>query len=481
MTLRRRAAYGVLWSAVEFSGRQVIALATFVVLARLLDPSDFGLLALAMMVVALGETLISESVLEGLIQRSTVTEGHSDAAFWAVLLGSCGLTVVMILIAPLVAQMFREPGVTPLLRMLSPFIVLTALAAVPNALLRRQMKFNVIAVRTAISMTVGGVVGITLAFLGYGVWSLVWQQLAMRATDVLVVWTAMRWRPGRRGRWRDIRDLWRYAAVMFGWRLTEFLDIRASGFFIGLLLGPVALGYYSLATRLLDSLARILVNPFNRVAFPVFSRVRGNAAMVDEVLDKTSRFGLVFALPSFTGMGLVAPELIPLAFGSKWAPAVPLVQVLALTAFAVSVTGNRSTLVRGLGRPEWQFYITIVGLVANVGLLIALTPNGVIWVGYARFIKMYVFLLPLFLAAAYALTRQPLARQARPWIAGLAGSTVMALAVQACRVGLADVLEPLPLLAISIATGVIVYSGYLLAFHRDLFTEMVSQVRRRSP
>lgn len=479
MTLQERVARGLLWSAAEFTGRVVIALATFVVLARVLEPGHFGLLALAMMVVALGEILTSEAVLEGLIQRSTVSDGHTDTAFWSVVVLALVLTGVLILIAPLVAGLFGEPEVEALLRGLSPFVLLTSLAAVPNALLRREMRFKVIAIRTAISMTVGGLVGIALAFAGFGVWSLIWQQLAMRGTDVVVVWTATRWRPGFRGRWSHLRDLWRYAAVMFGWRLTEFFDLRATGFFIGIILGPVALGYYSLAMRLLDSLERIVVNPFNRVAFPVFSRVRGSSAAVDETLDMSNQFGLIVVLPSAVGLGLVAPELIPLAFGAKWVSAVPLLQVIILTAPAATLIGTRSTLVRGLGRPQWQLYFTLLGLIVNVALLMALTSKGLIWVGYIRFIKMYVCLLPLFLSAGYLLTRQSLGRQARPWIPAVGGSLVMAASVQTCRLGLHDVLAPLPLLLASIATGVLVYAGYLMVFHRAIVAKLVRYLRRQ--
>ncbi len=147
-------------------------------MARLLDAEVFGLVAMALIVVGFAEVLIRQSITVALIQRQQLEPGHSDAAFWSLLALAAGLTLGIVALADLVAQVYAISQVADLLRWLSPTLLLVALSAVPVAILRRKLQFRLLAVRTTLGVIAGGAVGITMAVMGYGVWSLVGQRLA---------------------------------------------------------------------------------------------------------------------------------------------------------------------------------------------------------------------------------------------------------------------------------------------------------------
>jgi O-antigen/teichoic acid export membrane protein len=167
-----------------------------VVLGRLLGPEPYGLIAMALIVIAFGELFVIDSGFgDAIIQRKELSDDHCDAAFWLLLGSSLIAMTIFMLGSPLVAASFDQPRVAGLISALSLTLPLGALSAVPNALLSRELRFRALAARGLISGTGGGTAAIGMALAGWGVWSLVGFHLVQRTLAVVVVWTAHRWRP----------------------------------------------------------------------------------------------------------------------------------------------------------------------------------------------------------------------------------------------------------------------------------------------
>ncbi|HEY2824788.1 MAG TPA: oligosaccharide flippase family protein, partial [Gemmatimonadales bacterium] len=238
--LRDQATRGVVWASVRTWGVQLGSLVLFLVLARILGPKDFGLVALATVYLDLADRLIDQGFANAIVQREALDDEHLDSAFWISMASATVAVLATVFLAPLAAEVTGQPGLTPILRVLSITMFFTAMLSVQDGILRRRMAFRSLAMRGLASVTVGGLVGIGMALSGYGVWSLVGQQLAWEFTAIVVLWKATGWRPGFRVSRVRLKELWKVGAPITGSRLLEVAQRRASDFIIGSALGPTA-------------------------------------------------------------------------------------------------------------------------------------------------------------------------------------------------------------------------------------------------
>lgn len=476
MSLRRRITIGTIWSAVGSWGEQFFAFLIFLVLARLLGPKAYGLVGMAMVVTGFGIALVARGFSWALVQRKELEPGHLDAAFWFLSVFAVALMLAAIASADHVAALFDEPVVAELLRWLSPVLVLSALSAVPIAILRRDIKFGILTARSLIGIVAGGAVGISMALLGYGVWSLVAHQLTIRIVEVLAVWTTCHWRPGFRASWRHFHDLRRYGVNQTGASLIGFLNEYAPRFMIGLFLGPVALGHFTLAWRVIEILMFVLIMPFSNVALPAFAHVQDRHAEVQRMMLAGIRFSTLMALPCYLGVGVVAPDLVPTMFGAQWTPGVPVLQILALVGLPMCFIAFNNTVLTGLGKAGWQLILTVFSTVTIVLLLLLVSKAGIIAVALALIARGYLT-WPFGIFIVRRLTRVrygPLIRGSTPQ---LLAALLMAASVWVWRSLMEGTLPRELLLATSIALGAAIYAGAILVVARPLVGEALELLR----
>ncbi|HEX5578717.1 MAG TPA: oligosaccharide flippase family protein, partial [Candidatus Limnocylindria bacterium] len=193
--LRRQVARGLTWTIVNTWGEQALNLVVFIVLARLLTPVDFGLVALAAVFVAFAQLFVDQGLGDALVQRRELTGIHIDTAFWVAMATGALLTIAGIVLAYPIGALLGEPDLVPILQALSLTFVFVAMSSIQMALLRRALAFRSLAIRAIVAAFVGGVVGIALALAGAGAWALVGQQLAAAIASVVALWRGSPWRP----------------------------------------------------------------------------------------------------------------------------------------------------------------------------------------------------------------------------------------------------------------------------------------------
>ncbi len=477
MDLKHRAVRGVSWSAVELIGRQGIALAVFIVLARLLGPETFGLLALALVVIGLAEMWISEGMADVLVQRETIEDGHIDAAFWALMCVAGLLASLAALLAGPMAAIMGAPAVEPLMLALAPAIVLTALATVPSVLLRRNFEFRTLAIRSTGSVVAGGIVGLAMALSGHGVWALVAHQLVIRGFAAAVVWWRVPWRPQWRCRASHLRDLRHFSGNVMLLQLLAIGGQRSFAFFIGLYLDANAVGYYAMAVRCFDVLVTVVVTPITRVSFSVFSRLQADRERLSRAVTTVMQAVVLISAPAFAGAALVSPQLVPVVFGPEWAPAVPVLSLYMVYGFLLAPIMTANAMMRGIGKPQWIVWLSALTLAINIPGLVALTRYGVIW-PVVTLIVAGIAACPVYMRLVHRTTGLTAGDALRIWGPTAAALSVMAGGVLLWQHLAAMWLDRTGILIGAVALGVLLYAGAQRLFNRRQTGALFAEFKR---
>lgn len=476
MSIKEKAIRGVLWTAIQNWGSQAGSLIIFFVLARLLDPQAFGLVAMANVFMAFMQIFLDQGFAQALIQRQTLEPEHLDTAFWTNVLSGSLLTLTGIVFADQIATLFEQSQLAPILRYLSLSFLIGSFSNVQQALLERQFAFKSVAFRWLIAVSVGGVVGIAMALAGYGVWSLVGQQLAQEAAGVLTLWTASRWRPGFRFSILHFRQLFGFGINVLAFNVLVFVNHRSDDLLIGYFLGATALGFYSVAYRVLDVMTQLLVTTSTQVALPTFSRLQGDLDRLRHGFYKATRLTSLIAFPTFLGMAALAPELVRLLFGEQWLSAVPVMQVLALMGIIRAVTFFKGSVFLAMGKPAWRFWLGFLDAVTNLLGFILVVQWGILAVAIVYVVRGYL-LFPVGQLFIDRLIHTSLLTYLRQFISPLASSLIMTAAILATRYLLTGWLNPFLILAIGTLTGAGIYGLALRLLSPKLFQEFLDFFR----
>lgn len=480
MSLKRRAFRAVGWSTTRQVGEQALTFVVYLILARLLDPAAFGLVAMANVFLALVQIFVDQGLADAIIQRDEVETSHLDTAFWSsVLLGGL-LALASFLLADVVAALFGEPDLATIVRWLSLNFPLAGLASTQQAILKRDLRFGSLAMRGLAARIGGGVAGVVMALTGFGVWSLVGQSLVSSMVGVITLWRVSDWRPSFRFSWGQFKELFSFGVSVLGNKLLNFLNRRSDNLLIGYFLGPTQLGYYGMAYRQLMIMTQLLIQPASSVAFSTFSRLQAAPGRMRNAFHKATRISSLVAFPGFIGLVLVAPVMIRGLFGAKWVPSIPVVQALAFVGILHSVSFFNPPVIKAVGKPSWTLGLNVINAVVNVtGFLIAVRW-GIVAVAVAFVVRGYL-LSPLPLLALRKLLRLDLKVYFRQFLEPALATLVMALGVLVMKSLMVQVNSPRIELVVYVVVGAALYLGTIRLINPSLLGEIMTFVRMALP
>jgi O-antigen/teichoic acid export membrane protein len=453
--LARAAVGGVAWQGLSYLGGKVLVLATTVVLARLLAPSDFGVVGLALVFIAYAEVVTDLGVAQALIYLPEKREAN-DAAFVVTLLFSSVLVGVAMLAAPTVAGFFRRPDVTSLFRVLSLSLLVGGIGQVPDALLRKGLLFRRRLIADVTRSAGQGVVSIALAAAGAGPWSIVYGYLAGGALWAAMAWALVSYRPGRRFwrvRWGQARQLLSYGVAVAGNALLLSLVFDIDYLIVGRKLGPSSLGHYTLGFRIPEMAIINVFYVLSAVAFPLFSLARGDMDRLRRGYLATIRLQAVYGVAAGVGMAAVAPMLVHVVFGPKWEPSIVPLQALALYAAFRSLGIGAVDVYKAIGRPGLAAALSFVRLAVLAPILLLAVRYGIDGVSWAQAAVAFVLAVSMQVVASRVLGLPPKALGGAlfPALAAGAGTAVGALAVRLWMPGG----EPVRLAVAMVAGGLV--------------------------
>ena len=480
MSLREKAIKGVIWTAIQNWGSQIISFAVFLLLARLLEPKVFGLVALASVFFAFMQVFLDQGFGEAIIQRQELDREHLDTAFWTNI--SIGVLLVgsSMVAAGLVAAMFKQPLLTPIIRWLSLSFLFGSLESVQSAILSRKLAFKTLAIRTLLAAFAGGVVGVVMALLGFGVWSLVGQQLTNGLVGVLVLWWSTDWRPRLKISLRHFKELFTYGINVVGINALNFLNRRSDDFLIGYFLGPVALGYYTVAYRILLIITQLMVGTIQRTAMPIFSRLQQEPDRLRQAFYSAIQLTSLFAFPVFLGLFVLAPELVVVVFGEQWRPSIPVMQILSFIGILYAGFYYNGPMLMALGKPSWNLGLNCLQAVCNVVAFAIAVQWGIVAVAAAYVIRGYL-MSPISVWVVHKLIHIKLITYLRQYAAPLAASLAMVVAIVGAKHLLVKLVNLHTLLAICIVFGAVVYVAMILVIAPNLARRAIDLFRSALP
>ena len=385
--MKQKVIKGVIWSGLQNWGSQAISLLTFLVLARLLSPADFGLVALANTFLVFINIFVDSGFALALIQRHDIEEKHLNTAFWTQICLGFGFSLFGYFNSHLIAEIFQKPELTAILQWFSILFLINSLVTVQRVILKRKLAFKKIAIRAISGIFIGGIVGILLAISGFGVWSLVGQQLTFEIVGVIVFWSLSDWRPKLQFSWIHFKDLFDFGISIFASKIITFFNEHTDNLLIGYFLGEVALGYYAVAYRILQVLTQLLVNTGNQVAFPVLAKLQAEPKKLIRVFYKIIKYAGLIAFPLLLGVIALAEELTINIFGIKWTTSIPIMQVLACGAIVYLILVFNRSVFLAMGKPLWQFRLDMINASCNILACLIAINHGILAVAFAYIIS----------------------------------------------------------------------------------------------
>jgi O-antigen/teichoic acid export membrane protein len=360
------------WNYLSFGASKAVNLVTLSILAHLLSPANFGLVALAALTMDYLSVFSDLGLGAALIQRKQNVEESAGTALFLNVAANGVLTLLLIAISPLVASFFHEPQVVPVLSCLSLTLLLNSLGSVHNVLLQRQLQFKKKLIPDLGASLVKAIVSIAMALAGFGVWALVAGQLVASAVTSVLWWVVIPWRPQLTWRSAIAKELFRYGVSIMGNNALSAWQDSFDYLIIGRFYDATALGIYTIAYRLPETLVITTLWVMTSVLFPTFSALQDAKDALKRSFLVTVHYVELLVTPICLGMVLAADPIIRVAFGDQWLDAVPLLRVLALYAWVMSIGYHAGDIYKAMGRPD---------ILVKTGLPLFILRLVALWIG----------------------------------------------------------------------------------------------------
>ncbi len=376
--LRAQAAAGVLWAAAEKWLVRASTLVGFVILGRLLEPAEFGVVALAMVFITVLTVVTEAGFGVYLVQRATLdrvvtsTTFHLSAALGLVLAPALALG------APGLASLLDAPALAQVLPALAVALLFAALSVVPASLLQRELRFRELAVRQVLATGLSVVAAVALAFAGAGVWALVAQTLVRTVVAFAVLWSTAGFRPSWTFSARAAREAVSFGSKSLGVDLLRRVRDEVDGLVIGVVAGTTLLGYWTVAVRLVTVLVDLFGAVLGRVAYPVFAKVREDPPRLARAVGTSMATGALVLAPALVLLALTSDVVVPWVFGDQWRPATAVAAVVAFRAIAYGLSDFHRAALVASGRPGVELVVMVVQVCGQVALLLLLADRGLV-------------------------------------------------------------------------------------------------------
>ncbi len=478
MYLKSQAVSGVKWSGVSMGVITTLQLITLAVLARLLSPSDFGLMGMVMVVIGFARLFADMGISNAIIYRQDTTKAELSSLYWLNILSGVVIFFIVCGASPLVTAFYNEQRLSNLIYLSSFIFLITPFGQQFQILLQKELKFNQLAKIEIISSFTNSAAAITLAILGMGVFSLIWGQLTGTSFRVLLLscWGWKNWRPCLHFSMQDLKGYISFGLYQMGEKTANYFISNIDYLLIGLMLGAKALGYYTLAYNLILR-PSTMINPIiTRVAFPVFSKVQNDAIKLKKGYIKVLQLLSSVNFPMMAGLAVVAPVAVPIIFGEQWLPSVILIQILTIVGLLRSIGNPIGSLLLAKGRADLGFKWTLAIMIIQIpGLYFGAKFGGTFGVAIAYALLGCIYSIFNYLILIRKLLGPCLREYIHSmwpslWMSGIMGGAVL-------YVGLFLHNSPQQFsLIMQIMSGVAVYFGLMVYSQRLFVVEMKQMV-----
>ena len=378
--MKQQVAAGAAWTAASNWVEQAVALAVYIAIARLIGAEAFGVASMALAFVMLAEVLLRDTLSEGLISKQEAAREDEDAVFWSLIALALIAVGAIMAAAPLVARIFAEPEVAPLMQSFAPVCLLIAISGVPTAKLRRNMAFRMLAARAIAGVVAGGVVGIAMAANGMGPWSLVGQRVTLVGVNAVLALSGARWLPRSlpaRSTLGAVRGL---GTRVLALRAMSVAIAQTPAVALGIAMGPKAVALFSFAARLVEIALFLIATPLKRVIQPAAAAVRRAGGDTKALFQDMTEIAAFAAFASFAGLAFVGEALVGLMMGEEWRLAGAVIAPLCVGGAIMALTEVQEGYLIGLDRTSAflrAIFVEVLVGVLLIGLASVYGPTAV--------------------------------------------------------------------------------------------------------
>jgi O-antigen/teichoic acid export membrane protein len=478
------------WAVALSWGERAITMIFTVILAAILGPEAFGIVAMALVYLAVVELLLEQGFLTTIIQREQLDRAHLDSAFWVNLAWCLVLAAASFALAGWWAGVNDVPQLEEVIQVLSILVVVSGLTIVQQAYLQRNLEFRKLAIRANVAALVGGVVGLALALSGAGVWSLVAQQLTTGCTSLLLLWAVSEWRPSFNFSRVHARDLLGFTSGVYLANVGGFVNRRSDTLLMGLFFGPTVVGIYRLADRFVDSVLELTMRPVGLVSLPHLSQLQRDPEALRRTVARFIRIAILTTLPAMLLLASCSDYVLAVV-GPEWEIGSDALKLLCVVGIVKGLVHFTGPLLFAVARPF--FRATMLWFLAGVSVLTVVVVGYVLsdasaqrqlaGMSGARAAVFLAIVVPLNLLIIWRVARlRP--RSFLPYLpAPLAAGISAILAVEALtQAGALESVPPLLALGVAGVVAITVAGSIMVAFEpraRDLARRVVRM--RRAP
>lgn len=390
MSLKRQAMSGVFWTFTQQFSVQIINFGVQIILARLLLPEMFGLIAMLSVFIAIGHTLMDGGMTTSIIRSKNPDQLDYSTVFVTNLLISFMVYALVFLCAPLISEFYDQPILKKILRVYALTFVIKSFVAVHLAKLTKEMNFKLQMKLQILSTIIGAVVGVGMAYQGYGVWSLVFLNLTQTLVFTIQTWIFIKWKPSFIFNKRRFQYHFNFGYKMTVSGLLDTIYKNAYNIVIGKFFAPSIVGFYNQADTMRLFPVSQISTVMGKVTYPLFSSFT-NDKQLKSAYKTTMKLVLFAVIPTMLVLIIVAKEFFLLLFGEKWLPAVPYFQILAIASIVRPLSSYNLNILKVKGRSDLFLKVEVIKKILGVLAIIVALPFGIMTLVISLTIVSYFF------------------------------------------------------------------------------------------
>lgn len=391
-SLKNKTLHGAFWTVIERLGSQVVGFVVTVVLARLLQPSDYGAIGMLAVFLSISQMFIDCGFGSALIRKKDRTDIDFSTVFWYNLAVAIVCYGILFAVAPLISSFYNMPVLSAVLRVVGVNLVIQALFTIQITRLTAAVQFKTQAKVTVLSCVLGGCIGICFAFLGYGVWALVFQSLASSLVSGLAYWIVSDWRPAMRFSYDAFRQLFGFGSKIMAASCMHTIYTNISPLIVGRKYSATDLGLYSRADSLAALPGSIFQGTLGRVIFPVLASIQDDESRLITAYSKYLKVITSIVVPAMLTLAACAEPVVVMLVGERWIPCVPYLRLLAIGWACDPIIVVNLNILYVKGRSDIVLRLEIIKKAIAILIVVVAVQFGVLWLCVGRVVYAYVAL-----------------------------------------------------------------------------------------
>ena len=470
-SLKQKSITGMIWTVSERLGLQAVGLLISIILARLLEPSQFGLISMLAIFTAVAQSILDSGFGSALIQKKDADQTDASSIFFFNLILGVVLAGILSLAAPLIGEFFDQPTLVPITRFLSLTLIINAFSLVQTSLLTKAMDFKAQMKVSLLATIASGVIGIVMAYQGFGVWALVTQKISRSFFQAILLWVFNTWRPSFILSLTSLKTMFSFGSRLLASGLLDSIFRHLYQAFIGRVFSATSLGYYSKALSFESAATQATSGALSKVLYPALSSVQDDDQTLKKAYRKTIRLSLFIHFPLMIGLLAIADPLFRFLLTDKWSASIPYFQILCIIGLFYPLHVLNLNILKVKGRSDIFFRLEIIKKVMVI-VAIAMTYRwGIMGLLYGQ---LATTLIAYYLNSYYSgqLINYSQWDQVKDLVSSLITAVVMGVMMSVA--GLIDIESNFLMIILKVVVGFITYYLFSLMTCRKELSEFRS-------